>query len=79
MANGMNIAIMPSGSPAPSVLIEAEAIKFLRIEDYSHPELTLRYYRQTGKLRAVRIGKELRYTACELMRFLERQAGGNNG
>lgn len=68
--------IMPDHRFAPSVLTEAEAIEFLRIEDYSNPHLTLRHYRGKGKLKATRIGRELRYSSAELLAFLERQTDG---
>ena len=69
-------AIMPNGQPAPSVLTEAEAIKFLRIGSFSNPSTTLRYYRSRGKLHGAKIGRGLFYTSVELLRFLEKQTEG---
>lgn len=66
---------MPDGRPAPSVMTEAEAIRLLRIDvdGPKKPELTLRHYREKGKLKARRIGRHLRYTGKEIMKFLEEE------
>lgn len=59
--------------PAPEVLTEEEAIQFLRLDQDGpkNPQITLQYYREQGLLRACQIGKRLRYTKVELLRFLE--------
>jgi hypothetical protein len=63
----------PNGKPVPEVLTEQETIEFLRLDDGpKHPEMTLQYYRTEGLLRGIRIGRRMRYTKTELLRFLER-------
>ena len=59
--------------PCPELLTESEAIRYLRldIDGPAKPELTLRYYREKGVLRATRVGRKLRYRRVELDRFLE--------
>ena len=58
------------------VLTEAETIRWLRLDvgGPKDPSGTLKYYRQRGLLRAVRIGRHLRYTVPELNAFLGRMA-----
>ena len=68
--------ILPGGQfpqPCPELLTEGEAIRYLRldIDGPAKPELTLRYYREKGVLRATRVGRKLRYRRVELDRFLE--------
>ena len=68
--------IMPDGRPAPSVLTAHEAVVFLRLDQTSikDPLQSLRYYREKGLLRGVRIGLRLRYRLVDLLDFLERLA-----
>jgi len=72
---------MPDGTPAPDLLTEEEAIRFLRLDDVNikHPETSLEYYRLKGLLRATRVGKKLRYLKSELLSFLEEQTKITNG
>jgi len=72
---------MPDGRPAPDLLTEEEAIRFLRLDDVNikHPETTLEYYRSEGLLKATRVGKKLRYLKSELLNFLELQTKNTNG
>jgi hypothetical protein len=66
------IAVMPDGRPAPSVLTEAEAIKYLRLDSQkADPARTLQYYRDKKLLKATKIGKNLLYSRKELDRFVE--------
>jgi hypothetical protein len=60
-------------TPVPEVLTQHETIQFLRLDEDgpANPEQTLRYYREKGYLKAVRIGKRLRYTKQELLKFLD--------
>ena len=60
--------------PCPELLTEAEAIRYLRLDvnGPSHPEGTLRYYREKGLLRGVRIGRNIRYPRKELDAMVER-------
>jgi len=65
--------VMPDGEggwqPIPPLMNKREAILFLRLETAPNPERTLRYYREHG-LKAVQIGKELRFTKKALDDFL---------
>ncbi len=57
------------------ILTEAEAIRWLRLDGSNGPRDpagTLRYYRERGLLRAIRIGRRNRYYLPELERFAER-------
>jgi Helix-turn-helix domain len=68
-----NVVFFPDGRPVPEVLTEQEAIEFLRLDDGpKHPKVTLQYYRTEGLLKGVNIGKKLRYTKTDMLRFLER-------
>lgn len=64
---------MPDGSPCPTVLLEADLVKFLRLEELGvkNPTNTLRYYREIGKLAATRIGNRNAYTLNSAMELLE--------
>ena len=64
---------MPDGSPCPTVLLEADLVKFLRLEELGvkNPANTLRYYRERGKLQATRIGNRNCYTVQAALNFLE--------
>ncbi len=57
----------------PEILTETEAIQFLRldVDGPKDPTLTLRYYREQGLLRGIRIGKRYRYSKNELLRFVD--------
>jgi hypothetical protein len=67
--------------PVPEVMTEEEVIKMLRLDadGPDKPKDTLRYYREKGLLRATRIGKRLRYSRPEVLRFLEVQTDETNG
>lgn len=71
-------AVLPGDppQPCPELLTEDEAIRYLRldVDGPTNPEQTLRYYREKGLLRGVRVGKRLRYRRKDLDAFLERQA-----
>lgn len=71
----MTTTYMPDGRPAPVLLTEAEALRFLRIDtiNLKHPEHTLRRYRDSGLLRCVQISKRIFYPVDELLAFIERQ------
>ena len=64
-----SIPFMPSGRPAPVVLTVDETIELLRL-DGEHPERTLKFYRDEGLLKGVRLGRKMRYPLDEVMRFL---------
>lgn len=66
------IPYMPNGVPAPAVLTAKEAAAFLRLDGDSALR-TLKYYRDTGLLIGVRIGRSVRYPLSELLNFLKRK------
>jgi len=66
-----NTYYMPDGSIMPELLTEQEAIIWLRLEDENNPSRTLKYYRDKGQLRAVKIGTNLLYPKSELLKFVE--------
>jgi len=71
--NYITTIYFPNGRPVPEVLIEQEALGFLRLDEGSnHPKTTLQYYRSEGLLKGIKIGRKLRYTKTEMLRFLER-------
>ena len=72
--NQNNQAILPDGTPCPSVMTEAEAIKYLRldVDGPKNTSNTLKYYRDRGILNAVRIGRNLRYPRSELDAMVQR-------
>ena len=67
-------AILPDGTPCPTLLTEQEAIKYLRLDvnGPKNPAGTLKYYRDKGLLRAVRVGRNLRYPRIELDAMVEK-------
>jgi len=67
---------MPDGRPAPHVLTADEAAEFLRL-DGGNPAETLRYYRETAGLRAVQLGRRVRFRLTDLLRFLDDQQARN--
>ena len=58
-----------STMPAPAVLDEAEAVRFLRLKS-KNPSETMEYYRRTGMLRGTRIGTHVVYLLSDLMHFI---------
>ncbi len=68
-------AVMPDGTPAPSVMTEEELTKFLRIEDEKNATRTLRHYRTEGKLDCMQIGRRRLYFIEAVIRFLDGQSG----
>ena len=72
---------MPNGNPAPLVLTEQELIILLRLDGESdgpkNPKYTLEYYRKQG-LRAIRIGKRLRYYLSDVIDFLDNHSEWTN-
>lgn len=72
--NGHNfLPLMPDGSPAPTVMLEDDLIRFLRLEELGIKNCanTLRYYRELGKLRPTRIGNRNCYTVQAALEFLD--------
>ncbi len=71
---------MPSGKPVPEVLTEDELITLLRLDQDgpAKARLTIRYYRKKGHLRGVRLGKTIRYSRNEVLKFIEEQTQWTN-
>jgi hypothetical protein len=72
-------SVLPDGcggfQPCPELLTEAEAIRFLRLDEEggpSDPSLTLRYYREKKVLMSTHISKTIKYSRRELERFIEK-------
>lgn len=71
-------SVLPDGNggftPCPDLLTENEAIRYLRLDmdGPGNPEGTLKYYRDKGVLRAVRVGRKLRYPRKELDSMVDR-------
>jgi hypothetical protein len=65
--------------PCPELLIEAEAVRYLRLDTsgVKHPGQTLERYRAMGLLRGTQVGRLVLYRRVELERFLERQTDAN--
>ncbi len=67
----------PDGwTPAPDLLTEAEAVRFLRLDTPggpANPSRTLNYYLDRGQLRPTRLGRRNYYLRSELLEFLHRQ------
>lgn len=60
--------------PTP-LLTEAELIRWLRLDEPGgpkNPSGTIRFYRQRGLLKGVRIGRHLRYPVAEAEAFVQR-------
>lgn len=70
----------PNGKPVPEVLVEHELIELLRLNEDGpkDPALTIQYYRDKGLLKGIRIGKRIRYTKQEVIKFLEKQTDWTN-
>ena len=60
--------------PCPELLIEEEAIRYLRLDTVGikNPEASLRRYRDIGLLRGTQISKRIFYRRIELERFQDR-------
>ena len=69
---------MPDGSIMPELLTEQEAVIFLRLDTENNPKRTLKYYRDKGQLRAVKIGTNLLYPKKELLSFIQAATGWFN-
>lgn len=66
-----NVHYMPDGKMMPELLTEQEAILFLRLETENDSSRTLKYYRDKGRLRGVKIGTNFLYPKQELLNFIE--------
>jgi hypothetical protein len=74
------VPLMPDGKPAPTVMLEADLIRFLRLNELGvkNPANTLRYYRERGKLRATKIGNRNCYTIEAALEFLKEMTTKKN-
>ena len=63
------VVFLPDGRPAPLVLTADETASLLRLEG-DHPQRCLKYWRDAGELKGVRLGKRIRYPLFEVLRFL---------
>lgn len=63
----------------PEVMTADEAVRYLRLDltGVKNPLDTLKYYREKGLLKGVRLGRSLRYTRANLDAFLAEQAERN--
>jgi len=68
-----SIPFLPDGRPCPAVLTADELISLLRL-DGEHPGRCLKFWRDMGLLRGVRLGKTLRYRLADVLDFLDRKA-----
>ena len=75
MTDHAPVSFMPDGRPAPDLLTEAEAVRYLRLDTVAvkNPSATLRRYREGGALRAVQISKAILYPLAELRKFVEKK------
>jgi len=69
------IAFLPDGRPAPAVLTAAEVAAFLRLDGNGKAERTLKYWRDEGLLKGVRLGRKVRYRLSDVEAFLDHKAG----
>ena len=67
----MTPVYMPDGSIMPELLTEREAILFLRLDNEKNPSRTLKYYRDKGQLRGLKIGTNFLYPKQELLDFIQ--------
>jgi len=73
-----SIPFLPDGRPCPAVLTAEETALFLRLDGDGKTLRALKYWRDTGQLRGVRLGKRVRYRLCDVEAFLDRKAGAEN-
>lgn len=73
MTQTVTMPTMPDGSPAPSLMTEEEAIRFLRIDQTGvrFPRQTFQRYRSSGQIVGKMVGRCVRYPVEELQRFVK--------
>ena len=69
------IVFLPSGRPAPGVLTAEEAAEFLRLDGTG--QRALKFWRDKGELTGIRIGRKVRYSLNEVMRFIAEKEAKN--
>lgn len=72
---------MPDGKPVPTVLLEADVVRFLRLDELGirNPSNTLKYYREIKALTPTRIGNRNVYTIQAVMEFLKKMTKTEKG
>ena len=73
------VPLMPDGSPAPTVMLEKDLIRFLRLHELGvkNPVNSLRYYREIGVLKPTRISGRNVYTVESVLDFLKKMTKKN--
>ena len=71
---------MPTGEPVPLVLDDDDLVTLLRLEKQGKESAkwTIKYYRDKGLLKGTRLGKKIRYTRDEVLKFLDKQTERTN-
>lgn len=69
------IPFMPDGRPAPAVMTGEETAAFLRLDGTG--QRALKYWRDKGEITGVRIGRKVRYSLNEVMRFIAQKEAKN--
>jgi hypothetical protein len=72
LLSSVSIPFMPNGSPCPMILTSQEVIELLRLSG-EHPERCLKYYRDMGMIKGIRIGKQVRYPLVAVMDFINKK------
>lgn len=67
----------PAAEPVPYVMVEGDVIRFLRLDQAPNPDRTIRRYREKGILRAVQVGKNVRFLLPDVLAFLEKNKEAN--
>jgi hypothetical protein len=76
MIDATTTAYMPDGNPCPTLMTEAEMIRFLRldtIERLEKPEETLKRYVTQKKLRPTKVSGRNFFTQRSALEFLQTQ------
>ena len=72
------VAFLPDGRPCPAVMTAEEVGDFLRLAGNGKAERTLKYWRDQGLLRGVRLGRKVRYRLSDVEAFLDRKVGAES-
>jgi len=73
--NLISVDYMPNGRPCPAILTAEETAILLRLEG-DNPERTLKFYRDEGQLKGIRLGRKIRYRLVDVRKFLDMKSGG---
>ena len=83
--NLIGITVMSDGNggfmPCPELLTEQEAIRYLRLDVDGSGDVcrTMKYYRDGGKLIAIKVGQKNRYRRQDLDNFLANKSEVKRG